>query len=64
MPAIHKALERAQMSLDQMDVIELNEAFASVSCTCVSQLALDPRRRTPRAALSPSATRSEQQARS
>lgn len=27
-PAVHKALERAGLSLDQMDCIELNEAFA------------------------------------
>ena len=29
-PAVHKVLDKADMSLDQMDVIELNEAFASV----------------------------------
>lgn len=28
-PAIRKALERAQMSLEQMDLIEVNEAFAA-----------------------------------
>ncbi|MCS7293856.1 MAG: acetyl-CoA C-acyltransferase, partial [Dehalococcoidia bacterium] len=31
-PAIRKALEKAQLSLDQIDCIELNEAFASVAC--------------------------------
>ena len=30
-PATHMALEKAGMSLDEMDVIEVNEAFASVS---------------------------------
>ncbi len=29
-PATHKVLERAGMSLDQIDVIEINEAFAAV----------------------------------
>jgi len=39
-PAIRKALAKAQMSLDQVDCIELNEAFASVSCACASELSL------------------------
>ena len=29
-PATHKALERAGMSIDEMDLVEINEAFASV----------------------------------
>ncbi len=29
-PATHKVLERSGMSIDQMDIIEINEAFASV----------------------------------
>jgi acetyl-CoA acetyltransferase family protein len=29
-PATHKVLERAGMKIDQMDLIEINEAFASV----------------------------------
>ena len=29
-PATHKVLERAGMSIDQMDLVEINEAFASV----------------------------------
>jgi acetyl-CoA C-acetyltransferase len=28
-PAVHKALERANLSLDDIDIIELNEAFAA-----------------------------------
>ncbi|MEJ5222804.1 MAG: thiolase family protein, partial [Tepidiforma sp.] len=40
-PAIRKVLEKAQMTLDQIDCIELNEAFASVSCACASELCLD-----------------------
>jgi acetyl-CoA acetyltransferase len=29
-PATHKVLERAGMKIDDMDVVEINEAFASV----------------------------------
>jgi acetyl-CoA acetyltransferase family protein len=29
-PATHKVLERAGMKIDQMDLVEINEAFASV----------------------------------
>ncbi len=46
-PAIRKALAKAQMNLDQIDVIELNEAFASVSCACASELVLDPEKVNP-----------------
>jgi acetyl-CoA C-acetyltransferase len=46
-PAIRKALARAQMTMDQIDVIELNEAFASVSCACASELSLDPDKVNP-----------------
>lgn len=46
-PAIRKALEKAQMTLDQVDCIELNEAFASVSCACASELCLDPAKVNP-----------------
>ena len=46
-PAIRKVLARAQMTLDQIDVIELNEAFASVSCACASELSLDPAKVNP-----------------
>ncbi|MBA4180831.1 MAG: acetyl-CoA C-acyltransferase [Anaerolinea sp.] len=46
-PAIRKALAKAQMTLDQIDCIELNEAFASVSCACASELSLDPDKVNP-----------------
>ena len=46
-PAVNKVLERADMSLDQMDVIELNEAFASVACACSNELSLDPHKTNP-----------------
>ena len=45
-PASRKALERAGLTLDQMDVIELNEAFASHSLACLRELSIaddDPR---------------------
>jgi acetyl-CoA acyltransferase len=40
-PATHKALQRAGMSLADIDVIELNEAFASQSLSCLRSLELD-----------------------
>ncbi|MCA8933556.1 MAG: 3-oxoadipyl-CoA thiolase [Rhodospirillaceae bacterium] len=39
-PAAQKVLARAGLSLDQMDVIELNEAFASQSLAVLRQLGL------------------------
>lgn len=46
-PAIRKALAKAQLTLDQIDCIELNEAFASVACACASELSLDPAKTNP-----------------
>ncbi|MFW3613452.1 3-oxoadipyl-CoA thiolase [Billgrantia antri] len=40
-PASRKALERAGLSLDQMDVIEINEAFAVQVLGCTKQLGID-----------------------
>ncbi|PQO41708.1 acetyl-CoA C-acyltransferase FadA [Blastopirellula marina] len=40
-PATKKVLKRAGMSLDQIDLIELNEAFASQSLACIRGLGLD-----------------------
>jgi 3-oxoadipyl-CoA thiolase len=40
-PATKKALKRTGLSIADMDVIELNEAFASQSIACVRDLALD-----------------------
>ncbi len=40
-PATQKALKRAGMTLDQIDVIELNEAFAAQSLACIRGLGLD-----------------------
>jgi acetyl-CoA C-acetyltransferase len=46
-PAVRKLLEKAQMTLDQIDVIELNEAFASVACACSQELGLDAAKTNP-----------------
>jgi len=40
--ATNKALERAGLTIDQIDLIELNEAFASQSIACIRELDLDP----------------------
>jgi 3-oxoadipyl-CoA thiolase len=40
-PATRKALKRAKLSVEQMDIIELNEAFASQSIACIRELGLD-----------------------
>jgi len=43
-PAVRLALERAGTTLDQIDVIELNEAFAGQVLACCDELGLDPDR--------------------
>jgi acetyl-CoA acyltransferase len=43
-PAIRKALTRAGLSLDQIDLIELNEAFAAQALACLRELPIDPER--------------------
>ncbi len=40
-PATFKALARAGMTIEQMDVIELNEAFAAQSIACCRELGID-----------------------
>lgn len=40
-PATRKALERAGLTIDQIDVVELNEAFAAQSLACIRELGLD-----------------------
>jgi acetyl-CoA acyltransferase len=37
-----KALERAGISVADLDIVELNEAFASQSLACIADLGLDP----------------------
>jgi acetyl-CoA C-acetyltransferase/3-oxo-5,6-didehydrosuberyl-CoA/3-oxoadipyl-CoA thiolase len=41
-PATRKALERAGLTVDDIDLIELNEAFAAQSLACIRDLHLDP----------------------
>ena len=40
-PAIRKVLERAGLTLADIDLIELNEAFAAQSIACIRELGLD-----------------------
>ena len=40
-PATQKALERAGLKLGDLDLVELNEAFASQSLACIQMLGLD-----------------------
>ena len=40
-PATRKALERAGLDIADLDLVELNEAFASQSIACIRELALD-----------------------
>jgi acetyl-CoA acetyltransferase family protein len=41
-PATRKALARAGIDVGDLDLIELNEAFASQSLVCIDELGLDP----------------------
>jgi acetyl-CoA acetyltransferase family protein len=41
-PASRKALERAGIGASDLDLVELNEAFASQSVVCIDELGLDP----------------------
>ncbi|MFA0961465.1 acetyl-CoA C-acyltransferase [Roseivirga sp. BDSF3-8] len=41
-PATRKALKRAGLTIQDLDLIELNEAFASQSIACMRELELDP----------------------
>ncbi|HWN19818.1 MAG TPA: thiolase family protein [Gemmatimonadales bacterium] len=43
-PASRKALERAGISVGQLDLVELNEAFAAQAMACIQELRLDPAR--------------------
>lgn len=40
--ATRKALARAGLSANQLDIVELNEAFASQALACIGDLGLDP----------------------
>ena len=41
-PATRKALARAGIGVEDLDLVELNEAFASQSVVCIDELGLDP----------------------
>lgn len=41
-PATRKILSRTGLRLDQIDLVELNEAFASQAVACIRDLGLDP----------------------
>ncbi len=43
-PATRKALARAGMTMGQIDLIELNEAFAAQGLACMKELEMDPAR--------------------
>jgi acetyl-CoA acyltransferase len=43
-PAVRKALKRSGLSLDQIDLVELNEAFAAQVLACLKELSIDPDR--------------------
>jgi acetyl-CoA acyltransferase len=43
-PAIRKVLKIAGLTLDQMDLVELNEAFAAQVLACLRELPIDPDR--------------------
>ncbi len=46
-PAVRKVLQKAGLALAQMDVVELNEAFASVAAACSTALGLDEEKTNP-----------------
>jgi acetyl-CoA acyltransferase len=41
-PATRKALERAGLTVGDLDVVEINEAFGSQAVACIRELGLDP----------------------
>jgi acetyl-CoA acyltransferase len=41
-PAIRKVLSRAGLTLDDIDLVELNEAFAAQVLACLRELPIDP----------------------
>ncbi len=44
MPAVRKVLKLAGLTLEQMDLVELNEAFAAQVLACLKELPIDPDR--------------------
>jgi acetyl-CoA C-acetyltransferase len=46
-PAVKAVLERAGMTIDDIDIVELNEAFAAQVVPCRDELGLDPEKLNP-----------------
>ena len=46
-PATRKVLARLNIAVTQLDLIEMNEAFAAQAIACMRELALDPRITNP-----------------
>ena len=46
-PATHQALARAGLEIADLDLVELNEAFAAQAVACLNRLGLDPDRVNP-----------------
>ena len=58
LPATERALKKAGMSIDDIDLFEVNEAFASVPTAWLKTTGADPANSTSMAARSRSAIRS------
>ncbi|HSK30871.1 MAG TPA: thiolase family protein, partial [Candidatus Limnocylindria bacterium] len=43
-PATEKALKRAGLTIGQIDLVEINEAFASQVLACIRELGIDPKK--------------------
>jgi acetyl-CoA C-acetyltransferase len=46
-PAVHEVLERAELKLDDIDIFEVNEAFAAQALAVQRELGLDPAKVNP-----------------
>lgn len=46
-PAVRKVLRRATLGVSDIDLVELNEAFAAQAIACIRELGLDPSRVNP-----------------
>ena len=45
--SVKKALDRAQLTINDIDIIELNEAFASQAIACMKELKMDEEKTNP-----------------